>query len=234
MGSTLASAGPIAGAAAGGFVQGRQLATEEDRARQQMALQAAEEGRAKETHRLSIQQLGLMISGMQQSQEQASKMFPMQEQMAQFNVRDAGGRPAESEYVKNLPGVPADFGGSRSEAENISNMKLRRDLDANNNAASNDAWERELIRGQMNFIRTDLTEKRKEVAALKKAADALRADDPEHPDLADMDAELQILIGEQQRLEADYRQFMSDLGQDSGFKTPVPGKGKLAPPPMSK
>lgn len=76
MGTTLSHLGPQLGQAAGGFVQGRQLRTQEDETRQGMALRAAEEGRAKESHRLNIQQLGLAIQGLQQAQEFAAKRNP--------------------------------------------------------------------------------------------------------------------------------------------------------------
>jgi hypothetical protein len=103
MGTTLANVGPQAGMAAQGFMQGREARTREDMSRQSIALRAAEEGRAKEQHRFSIQQLGLQIQGMQQAQDQAAQMFPPQLAQAQRGTSPVS--PDVRGGLNQIPGV---------------------------------------------------------------------------------------------------------------------------------
>lgn len=128
MGTTLANIGPQAGQAAGGFVQGTQLRTQEDQTRQGMALRAAEEGRSKEQHRLNIQQLGLQIQGMQQAQEQASQMFPHELQSAeQRNIPGATISPDYLGGLTNVSGAQIPAGVTAQQGETIAEMQAGKD-----------------------------------------------------------------------------------------------------------
>ena len=122
MGQTLANLGPQLGQAGQGFIQGRQMATQEDQSRQMMALRAAQEGRAKEEHRLSIQQLGLQIQDQMRMQQLNAKLDPMRVQQEEYRTRDSGGRQIEPDYAarNELPG----FTGTRSEGEFIRSTKM--------------------------------------------------------------------------------------------------------------
>lgn len=137
MGTTLAYAGPQAGQAAQGFIQGRQLRTEEDQIRQGMALRAAEEGRSKESHRLNIQQLGLAINGMMQAQEQASKVNPLIQQGLENNLRP--GEQVSPDYAKVLGFDPATMGDvTTQEAEFGAGMGIRREAASRPRAGGSD------------------------------------------------------------------------------------------------
>jgi len=238
MGTTLASAGPLVGGAAQGFVQGRQAGTEEATRRQQLALNAAQEGRTKEQHRLNIQQLQLAIQGMQQQQEQAAQLFPGQLEGQQFGLRGHPGAEATVPYRTAL-GFP-EFQGTAGEVENLATNRFRarsQDISAARGSAEDDMFERELIRGQMRFIQEDLKQARMEQSSAKLAINKLRIEDPEHPDLPEMEAELSLINADVRELERQYREFISSLGageKGSGRVTPVPGKRPLAPPPVSK
>ena len=113
MGQTIANLGPQMGQAGQGFIQGRQMATQEDQSRQMMALRAAQEGRAKEEHRLSIQQLGLQIQDQMRMQQLNAKLDPMKVQQEQYQTRDSGGRQIEPDYATRIE--VTGFTGTRSE-----------------------------------------------------------------------------------------------------------------------
>lgn len=234
MGATLGRSAPMVGGVAQGIVQGRQLGTQEAQTRQGMALAAAEEGRQKEAHRLQIQQMGLAINGMIQQQEFDQKANPMRLENFGFDNRAAKGRDATDEYSQAL-GFP-DFQGTTGEVENLADNQARKraqDIAASRAGSDDDAFQRELIRGQMRFVQFDLGEKKRELSNAKKDANKLRSEDPEHPDLLDMDAEIQLIQGEVNALEREYREFMSSLGageKGSGRTPPVMGKPKLTPP----
>lgn len=246
MGQTLANLGPQMGQAGQGFIQGRQMATQEDQSRQSMALRAAQEGRQKEEHRLSIQQLGLQIQDQQRQAALNAKLDPMRVEQGDQALQ--GGRDATPGYEDFIGGI---LGGgfrqnmrpdlTRDEVDSGAGMYLRdRGMDISGQRAvdagqsGSDAFEREVLRGQLSLVRQEITELGKEYRDAKREVDKVRRDDPEHPDLAEMEADLQLILQEKQAKEAEVADFNSSLGKGLGDKQRVPpgasGRPKLKAP----
>ena len=246
MGQTLANLGPQMGQAGAGFVQGRQMATQEDQSRQMMALRAAQEGRAKEEHRLSIQQLGLQIQDQQRQAALNQKLDPMRVEQGDQALQ--GGRDATPGYEDFIGGI---LGGgfqknmrpdlTRDEVDSGAGMYLRdRGFDISgqrvNDAADKATTQQDVqwARIQAQNIREDIKSKRLDKKAVETTLKSLRENMAEETEIQEAEQELQMIADELRVLDASLNEYTADLGPKSGVASPAPKRNKLAPPPIKK
>lgn len=244
MGSLASQLAPLAGSAAGGYVQGRQMRTQEDQTRQEMALRAAQEGRSKEEHRLSIQQLGLQIQDQQRQAALNQKLDPMR--VEQGGQALQGGRDATPGYEDFIGGI---LGGgfqknmrpdlTRDEVDSGAGMYLRdRGFDISgqrvDDAADKAATQQDVqwARIQAQNIREDIKSKRLDKKAIEMTLKSLRENMAEESEIVEAKQELQFIVDELRELDRDLQDYTSNLAPKSGVQSPAPQRGKLAPPPM--
>lgn len=244
MGSTLAAAGPMVGGAAQGFVQGRQLGTQEAQSRQEMALRAAQEGRAKEEHRLSIQQLGLAIQGELQRQKQQEQMFPKQMENMDYTLRGAKGRTVDPQYAEGLQLPPGLEGLTAGEAENIAAERERARraaiISSQQEARSDDAMAR--LKVQQTVMSKRAAWERAAIAedrareALQKAMQEFPPVEGEadEPAVVNARAALQRAAREKRRLKADHNAYISQFPEETGMEVIPEEEDELEVPELFK